>query len=183
MTFDPDAYWQIQGGFLATEGISPEHIAVESRLAEILADLKPRSILDVGCGRGRLARKLAEWLPKAEYSGLDLGEAQIAATTEARPDGTFYRYRVQDFRPERQWDLVMSSEVLMHVPPADMPAVADILKAAARKYLLLIEWVPEPWELELPVAEWNWPHDYEALFGPFVHRERIYRQDVMLVGR
>lgn len=179
MTFDPNAYWESQGGYLATEGISDAHVAVEARLESLLKEINPSSVLDVGCGRGRLARKLAEWVPNAKYYGLDLGTAQIAETRKARPDGTFYQSRVQDFHPKRKWDLVMSSEVLMHVPPADMPAVAETLKRAARR-LLLIEWVPTPTELLEPIDQVNWPHDYDVLFGPFTLIERIYRQDVML---
>lgn len=184
MTFDPVAYWQGQGGYLATEGVSEEHIAVEQRLKFLLTELDtPKDVLDVGCGRGRLASKLAEWLPKTAYHGLDLGTEQIKVTRKARPDGTLWQARVQDFDPKRRWDLVLCSEVLMHVPPDDMPGVATMLKRAARRHLVLIEWVPELSELSEPIAEWNWAHNYEALFGPFTYRERIYRQDVMLVTR
>lgn len=182
MSFDPDTYWDANGPQIATQTISVEHQAVEERLRALLPSLNVSSVLDVGCGQGRVAKLLKAVLPDAEYSGLDLGASQIAGTRKIRPDGTFYHSRIQDFEPDRRWDLVLSSEVLMHVPPADMPAAAKMLKAAASKYVLLIEWIPDPWELTEPIAPWNWPHDYDALFGPFIHRERIYRQDLMLSG-
>lgn len=181
MTFDADAYWQAGGPYIATEAVSPEHILAEERLAVLLLGLGDvDSVLDVGCGQGRVAALLKRVVPDAYYFGVDLGTSQVEATAHIRPDGTVYQSRLQDFVPDDQWDVVVCSEVLMHVPPADMPGVAEMLLKATRRFLVLIEWVPDPWELEQPIAPWNWPHDYEALLGPFDSVERIYRQNLML---
>ncbi len=182
MTFDPDLHWTANGPYLASLSVSKEHIATEARIRELLGEMgNLRDVLDVGCGQGRLAAVLKDVLPKAKYSGVDLGAAQIEGTRAVRPDGTFYQSKLQDFQPDRQWDLVLCSEVLMHVPPADIRAVAQTLKAAARRFMLLIEWVPTEDELKRPIDPQNWPHDYATLFGPFSHVERVYRQDIMVV--
>lgn len=165
MTFDPRTYWPAMGPWLAGPGaVSPEHIKIEGILSDLLPSLEPiRSVLDVGCGRGRLASMLADVLPKAAYTGLDIGEAQVQATAAVRPDGAIYLSPIQDWGAGRYFDLVLCSEVLMHIPPNEIEAVAKKLLKMATKYVCLIEWT-EPLG-GIPAAEWNWIHDYPALFG------------------
>lgn len=164
MAFDVDAYWRASGPYIATRSESNEHKLVEGILTAFLPELDPiKDVLDVGCGRGRIARILNRALPGAEYTGMDIGDAQISHTLTVRPDGEFYLSRLQDFSPLRDWDLVIASEVLMHIPPQDIGAVCDKLKGLARKWIVTVDWtepVPEP------IAPWNWLYDYPALFGP-----------------
>lgn len=171
MIFDPDAYWTANGPHLAPPGhSSPEQAVVEDELAVMLADLQDsygqiQSVCDVGCGQGRLADFLERELPQAKYTGVDLAQAQINGTRAVRPDGDFYLSRLQDFQPERMWDLVLASEVLLHIPPADIKLACDNLKAITRRYLITIDWT-QP--VNGPIAEWNWLHDYEELLHPDV---------------
>lgn len=180
MTFDPDAYWRSQGEWLAGPGAaSPEHKLAEVVLREVLNSLGPiDSVLDVGCGRGRLASLLLDLMPKTKYSGLDIGAAQVAATAKVRPNGKFYESRIQDFEPFRKWDLVLVSEVLMHIPPADIQAVCNKLRTLARKWIVTVDWT-EP--IPGPIAEENWLHDYPALFNGVQRQEKIGLQSVFVV--
>lgn len=164
--FDPVAFWQGNGPYLATESVSPEHIATEAILRELLWEIRPiRSVIDVGCGRGRLAAVLRQELPHAAYTGMDLGEAQLEGTKLVRPDGTFILSQLQDHVPERQYDLAIASEVLLHIPPADIQKACDNLKALAGKWLITVDWTKR---LTVPTAEWNWLYDYPSLLGePF----------------
>ena len=165
MTFDPDSYWRSMGEWLAGPGAATsQHKESERLLAEVLRDLGPiDSVVDLGCGRGRIASLLEKVLPEAAYTGVDIGEAQIEATQKIRPDGDFYTARLQDFDPDRKWDLVIISEVLMHIPPSDIQAVCTKVKTLADKWIVTIDWT-QP--LSGKIAEWNWLFDYPALFGP-----------------
>lgn len=171
MTFDPDAYWIANGPALATplsEG--PEQAAVLKLMAELLEDIQDsygqiQSVIDVGCGQGRLAYWLAEALPQAVYTGMDLAESQLTGTAKVRPDGSFYLSRLQDFRPGLKWDLVIASEVLLHIPPKDIEQACQNLIAITGKYLVTVDWT-QP--LSGKIAEWNWLHDYDALLQPDV---------------
>jgi SAM-dependent methyltransferase len=183
MVFNPRTYWPAMGPWLAGPGaVSPEHIALESILVNLLPSLNPiSSVLDVGCGRGRLASLLGEVLPSAHYTGLDIGLAQVQATEAVRPDGNVYHTPIQDFDPKHRFDLVLSSEVLMHIPPNEIEQVAHKMSTIASKYILLIEWT-EPIGDVVP-AEWNWIHDYRALFGEErIELERIHAlQSIFLI--
>jgi ubiquinone/menaquinone biosynthesis C-methylase UbiE len=46
-------------------------------ILEYLGDLNAKRVLDVGCGKGRFARVLAESYPRASIVGLDLAEAML----------------------------------------------------------------------------------------------------------
>lgn len=169
MTFSPDEYWPRMGRWLAGPGAAtPEHKQAEAFLTEILPTLGPiDDVLDVGCGRGRLADLLLEVLPAVKYSGVDIGEEQVKATRLVRPDGEVFHSRLQDFAPDRQWDLVIVSEVLMHITPADIAEACLRVKDLARKWLVTIDWT-EPLG-DKPIAEWNWLHPYLDLLGPAAH--------------
>jgi SAM-dependent methyltransferase len=182
MTFNPRTYWPAMGPWLAGPGaVSPEHIRIEALLRQLLPELAPiHSVLDVGCGRGRLASLLGEVLPTAHYTGLDIGEAQAQATQAVRPDGTVYTVPIQDFDSKHRYDLILVSEVLMHIPPNEISAVVTKLMTMATKYIVAIEWT-EPIGDVVP-AEWNWLHDYRALFGDGIEQETVESlQTVFLV--
>lgn len=163
--FNPRTYWPQMGAWLAGPGaVSPEHIFIEGLLGNLLPSLNPiHSVLDVGCGRGRLAALLGEVLPAAHYSGLDIGEAQAQATQAVRPDGTVYVTPIQEFDMRHRYDLVLVSEVLMHIPPNEIAGVCKQLLKLATKYIVLIEWT-QPIGDVVP-AEINWIHDYRSMFG------------------
>lgn len=163
MTFDPDQYWTLNAHLIAQTSDSDEHRFTEGIIRDLLLQLGPiGSVIDVGCGRGRLARVVRDVLPAALYSGMDLGPAQIAATREVRPDGDYFQSRLQDFRPKRKWDLVIASEVLLHIPPDDIQQAVKNLRRLGRRWIVTVDWT-QP--VLPPIAEENWLHDYRSLFG------------------
>lgn len=58
-------------------------------LALIASDTKPESILDVGCGTGRLLRKAGVRWPGVRLIGVDPSEGMIAVARHLTPDATF----------------------------------------------------------------------------------------------
>lgn len=183
MTYEPTEFWTAHGPFIAGPGAaSPEHVEAETILGALLPSLGPiADVLDVGCGRGRLAGLLADVLPDAHYSGIDIGEAQVAATQLVRPEGDLYHSSLQDFTPgRRRWDLVLVSEVLMHIPPEDIEAAVLKLVSLSSRWIVAVEWT-EP--VPPPIAEWNWIHDYRALFGSVHQAIPTNLQTVFVVRR
>lgn len=162
--YDPEAFWTAHGPHLAPPGASsPEQALVEKELLILLRELDPiESVIDVGCGQGRLAAVLGNALPQAAYAGVDLAQAQLDGTARVRPDGEFFLSQLQDFQPRRQWDLAIASEVLMHIPPADMWQACENLRMLARKYLITIDWTKP---LKVKTAPWNWLHAYREFLG------------------
>jgi ubiquinone/menaquinone biosynthesis C-methylase UbiE len=51
-------------------------------ILEFFGDLNAKRVLDVGCGKGRFARVLADHYPRASMVGLDLAEAMLRHVPE-----------------------------------------------------------------------------------------------------
>lgn len=88
-------------------------LAAIGRVLRLVERPRPWRVLEVGCGIGWLAGALATYGP---VTGLDLSEAGVAIARERHPEVTF---RVADVLTEPvapDHDLVVSSEVIEHVP-------------------------------------------------------------------
>jgi ubiquinone/menaquinone biosynthesis C-methylase UbiE len=84
-------------------------------LGMIPAEIAPQAILDIGCGTGRLLRKLAKRFPDASLIGVDPAEAMIAEARRRTPGATFYVGQAEDLPlPEASLDLVMSTTSFHH---------------------------------------------------------------------
>jgi 2-polyprenyl-3-methyl-5-hydroxy-6-metoxy-1,4-benzoquinol methylase len=180
--WDPRKYWADMGPWLAGPGAhTKEHKETEKQLRGILRTLGPiRSVLDVGCGRGRLASVLAKVLPHAQYTGIDVGMEQAMATLNVRPDGETHAVALQDFYPGATYDLVLASEVLLHIPPDEIEHAVDRLFKLSAKWIVTIDWT-EPIPGVEP-AYWNWIHDYSSLFGDSIERsQKSYLQTIYVL--
>jgi malonyl-CoA O-methyltransferase len=96
-------------------------------ILEYFGDLNGKRVLDIGCGKGRFARVLAERYPQASIIGLDLAEAMLrhvppplspcAGSMTALPF------------PTGAFDCVYATESLEHAVQIDV-AVAEISRVA-----------------------------------------------------
>jgi len=86
------------------------------RLMKIMAaDLRPQSILDVGCGEGSLLKALAENHPGANVAGIEIAENALHLARRTLPNGEF---KVADIAAEpwaRTFDLVVCADVVEHI--------------------------------------------------------------------
>ena len=77
------------------------------------------SVLDFGCGCGRVARYLTKLLPEAEYVGVDIDAAAVAWSAEHLSHLGVYRCNEAepplDF-PSDRFDLVVAVSVFSHLP-------------------------------------------------------------------
>lgn len=182
--YDPGPFWDDYVRSLEDLGPStPEHKRQEVALRAVLKPLWWRSVLEVGVGGGRITNLLHEMRPKSKFTGIDIGQLQLDAAKPRWPNGEFEIASIADFDPgERQWDLVIASEVLMHVTPDRIAdAVANLLRSA-RKHVVTVDWDATPDELLRPIAPWNFPHDYRALFGDIESETRTDRQTIFHIA-
>ncbi|MEZ4379820.1 MAG: class I SAM-dependent methyltransferase [Nannocystaceae bacterium] len=105
--------------------------------------VKPRSILDVGCGEGYMLAAIADAGVDAELAGLDLSAPAIADARARLGDRA--RLEVRDANEladlGEQFDMVLMLEVLEHLP--DPAAMLPLLGRLARSHVLLsVPWEP-----------------------------------------
>lgn len=187
---------------------SPELTRQEQHLATVLKRLfpkaPPQSIFEAGCGQGRIAKFFAFHWPEATYEAIDISASRIEDTARVRPDATL---SVADFTShefsmtikERYlsaidfdgFDIVIASEVLMHIPDEQgdlAQAINNLLDLTSpRGYLVTIDWVPLPKELARlkrlkgGIAPWNFPHDYDRAFRQVATHITSVRTDQQMI--
>lgn len=99
-------------------------------IGDVLADigLKNAKIFEAGCGTGWLANKLSEF---GQVTACDLGSKILDVARETYPQVEFLSGDAQTLDlPKNHFDLVVTSEVLAHVPdqPAFIHRLAELLK-------------------------------------------------------
>jgi SAM-dependent methyltransferase len=112
-------------------------------------------VLDLGCGKGRLARLLAEARPDLAVTGMDFSEAMLDAARAESPDKTNPAWILGDARhwplAADRMDAVLAMDLLAHLAPG---AEVDLFFSEARrvcKGCLLLE-IKNPWSLRLILA-------------------------------
>ncbi len=85
------------------------------KLADIIQPLKPRSILDAGCGEGETIARLRDILP-AKVVGIDINQESINFARNRFPNLTFLVEDIYDIQYDANtFDLVLCLEVLEHL--------------------------------------------------------------------
>jgi 2-polyprenyl-3-methyl-5-hydroxy-6-metoxy-1,4-benzoquinol methylase len=91
----------------------------ERTLDELMAQARPHSLLDVGCGEGVLVHRWAQEMPQARLIGIDLEEESIqAGWAEHQAPNLEYRVMQAENLPfaDGEFELASAIEVLEHVP-------------------------------------------------------------------
>ena len=142
---------------------------------------RPASILDVGCGSGRL---FGLYLQKGvrDVVGVDISAKALRLARRRHPQVRTIRSPLESMRLDRDCDLAISNQVLSHVHPSRIAAVVRALCARCR-----MVWLDE---LVDPAhqTDFRFAHDWPALFAAhgFVPLERnVYPSGsaTMLFGR
>ncbi|MFM7357033.1 MAG: class I SAM-dependent methyltransferase, partial [Sediminibacterium sp.] len=80
-----------------------------------------KSILDWGCGVGRVTRHLPHFFPEANITGVDINAAYIHWLQKHIPDISFLLASENTLPPASSFDLIIGTSVLTHLP-ADQQA-------------------------------------------------------------
>ena len=117
----------------------------------ILCGMKPwHRLLDIGCGTGRLARKVVPYLDSGHYLGIDISHDALASSSElSRVEGWAERSpvfsRASEFETVCQkFDYLWSFSVMIHLPYSEcvrtLKTAASVMHAHSRLYF---SYVPE----------------------------------------
>ncbi|HWE36885.1 MAG TPA: class I SAM-dependent methyltransferase [Isosphaeraceae bacterium] len=136
---DPRAYWTLRGGpdyFREQEG-QPGRADRASWLADRVASYRPTSILEVGCGYGKLIRALRE-RTDAPIVGVDFSPSQLAEARSYLRDlnGITLALATGERLPfeDDAFDLVLTSAVILHNPPEVAGRMRDEVVRVARRW-------------------------------------------------
>lgn len=105
-----------------------------------LRNLKPNSILDVGCGGGFFTAKLAKKFPQAHVVGIDLNPQAIAiANKRHRSSNLSFELRTEEklIEPPKSYDIVLSTLVCHHLTDDNLPLFFTAASQIAKKKVIL----------------------------------------------
>jgi trans-aconitate 2-methyltransferase len=132
-----------------------------------------QSLLDVGCGDGRITAQIAERIPDAEIVGIDPSPRMIAIAP-AQPQITFQVGDVLGLQFEDRFDAVVSFNAL-HWVPDQRTALSRIARAVHPRGWALLVFVcaaqrPSIEGIAMDVAATpQWREYFAGFDAPFVH--------------
>lgn len=162
-TYDPQSYWELAGKTYEQDASLGEYEHQERVLRVFLQSLKFHSVLEVGCGFGRVGALITSMYPDVSYTGVDISRDQlVGAIRRIRSGARFWKGMFQDFPETSTYDLVIAVEVLMHVPPKDVAGVIEKMFRMSSHYVVSID------SDEVGAEHYHWynfPHDYREIYG------------------
>ena len=111
---------------------------------ELLVDLQPRRVLEVGCNVGANLRWIANHLPPHDVYGIDINDGAVMELHRALPrvNAIVTPARELPFR-DAWFDLVFTMGVLIHQPETTLPLVMSEIVRCSRRYVLCGEYFAE----------------------------------------
>jgi SAM-dependent methyltransferase len=136
---DPRKYWTLRGGddyFREQEG-QPGRTRRAEWIAEQLAQYRPRSVLEVGCGYGKLLReiryRLAVPLMGLDFSPTQLQQARQFLDEQDNIELILGRGENLPFA-DASFDMVLTSAVILHNPPDGAERIRREVVRVARRF-------------------------------------------------
>lgn len=170
--FDPNAYWLHRGkSYIGEKRLGGVfYRQQEEFIVATVAALKPASILEVGCGFGRVTRCIAKALPETIITAVDLSDAQIRNAREYCSElrnvqfGEHDLYSGQSF-PEAYYELAIAMEVFQHHPAAAVGRFLSNMLRVSPRVLHDFNLGESPQDV---TAEHCFAHDWPAIYSQAV---------------
>jgi SAM-dependent methyltransferase len=177
VSYNPSKYWHERGkiykkNFRYDQNKRLQEEILIAHLNNISGSFK--SVLELGCGFGRITQLLlTNYNSITEYLAVDISPDQIdnakslLSSTKLSPELKldFLVSDIQSLRLDKEYDLVILSEVLLHILPTDIDSIIKKLIALSKKHIMNIDWYEET--PPKSHASHNFIHQYEALYKKY----------------
>lgn len=167
--FDKDDWLEKGKTYSPEDTAGPQYRCQEVVLMSVLSTIQFETVLEVGCGFGRIARLVVETFRPQYYLATDVSRDMLNHAHEYCT-GTFIDTEILDLDdpvPNERAEfaeLVICSEVLMHRRPETIQSDVEKLMKLAEFYVVTIDW----WQPGVVDTEGNYQHPYDRLFPEHV---------------
>lgn len=180
MTYDPKQYW-LQRGKVYKENFrtSRKFELQEKTLVEYLKGIDFATVLEVGCGFGRITRLISSNFELERYLAIDISPDQIANARKYTDSQkvTFEVSDIQSLNLAEKYDLVIACEVLLHILPDEISPVVKKLVSLSRKHIINIDWYEE--SVPRNIGSHNFIHQYESIYKSIPEVKNVCRTKIL----
>jgi SAM-dependent methyltransferase len=177
LSYNPSEYWHERGKVYKKNFRYDENKRLqEDLLIEYLNSITGsfKSVLELGCGFGRITKLLlTNYNNINEYLAIDLSpdqieNAKIHLSSLKLSDEVKLDFMVSDIlslNTDKKYDLVILSEVLLHILPSEIDSIIKKLLILSKKHIINIDW----YENNPPrkQAPHNFIHQYEMIYKKY----------------
>ena len=160
--YEPKHYWdKLSGPVIMSDALVEQQETIMSHLDK----LDFNTVYEIGVGEGRITEPILKTKDILKYDGSDLAPERIIKVKEnlAKYKQFDVRYgQFQDFLIKDKYELVLASEVLMHIKPEELEKVMKKMVDISSKYIVNIDYHEEH-EPE-GLANHNFLHDYDSIY-------------------
>ena len=178
MSYNPSEYWHERGkiykkNFRYDKNKHVQEEFLIAHLNNISGSFK--SVLELGCGFGRITQLLlSNYSNITEYLAVDISPDQIEnaksllSSTKLSNNQVKLNFLVSDIQSldlDKQYDLVILSEVLLHILPTEIDSIIKKLITLSKKHIINIDWYED--QPPKSQASHNFIHQYETLYKKY----------------
>ncbi|HYJ01251.1 MAG TPA: class I SAM-dependent methyltransferase [Nitrososphaeraceae archaeon] len=186
MSYNPSEYWRERGkvykkNFRYDKDKRLQEEFLLTHLNGISGSFK--SVLELGCGFGRITKLLlTNYDNITEYLAVDISPDQIenaktlisSAKISNKVKLDFLVSDIQSLKLDKQYDLVILSEVLLHILPTEIDSIVNKLISLTKRHIINIDWYEDqPPKTQAPH---NFIHQYEALYKKYTEPSTIIKR-------
>jgi len=180
VSYNPSEYWHERGkiykkNFRYDKNKRLQEEFLITHLNNISGSFK--TVLELGCGFGRITQLLlSNYNNISEYLAIDISPDQIEnaksllssskLSNQVKLD--FLVSDIQSLRLDKEYDLVLLSEVLLHILPEDIDSIIKKLITLSKKHIINIDWYED--NPPKSQASHNFIHQYETLYKKYTER-------------
>ena len=177
MSYNPSEYWRERGkvykkNFRYDKDKRLQEEFLLTHLNGISGSFK--SVLELGCGFGRITKLLlTNYDNISEYLAVDISPDQIenaktlisSAKLSNKVKLDFLVSDIQSLKLDKQYDLVILSEVLLHILPTEIDSIVNKLISMTKRHIINIDWYED--QPPKTKAPHNFIHQYESIYKKY----------------
>ena len=181
MSYNPSEYWHERGKVYKQNFHYDENKRLQEEfLIEYLNSITGsfKSVLELGCGFGRITKLLlTNYNNITEYLAIDISSHQIEnakillSSVKLPNNEVKLEFMVSDIQSlnldnKKKYDLVILSEVLLHILPSEIDSVIKKLVTISKKHIINIDWYED--NPPMKHAPHNFIHQYETIYKRYI---------------